>query len=1174
MNAPRTRNRLAIVARSLLLLVTVAVIWSHSLAPRTYGQAKYSERDADDLTGITGGKPVVKELLSGDVHVYKVELKSRQYCRVIIEQRGTNLSIAIYGPDDRKLDETLGREHASTPLSLIAETAGTYRLEVRALEKRPARGRYELKTEEIRIATKEDGYRIAADRARREAERLLAEWKVEFRPKAVEKCEGARANWRKAGERAEEADTLNRIGEIYELSGEPKRALRYYDQALSIGGELNDQRRIAQTKNLMFFVHLLLGDTQKAFQCATEALRLSRDGGYKNEEAQALYNVGEYYSWLGDFQETLNHLNEAMPLWDSASNRRGAAQILTRLGFTYRRLSETQKALHSYQQALSLWSAVNDERWRAETLTELGHLYSRLGEKQKALNLFNQAVRLAKSIGVRIWEASALNGAGYVYEGLGENHRALDYYMQALQLFEVLSLRTGEAQTLNEIGRVQHSLGEYQKAIDCYEKALSMARALALESVVTMLLNSIGFVHESLGEETKALDYYEQALSNYERRSERREQARTLNNIGRIREGRGERQKALAFYDTALSLNRKAEDRFNESVTLYNIARLERDGGNLAEARSRLEDALRIFESLRIDVASHELRASYFASVRQRYDFYVDLLMRLHALQPSGGFDAEALQVSERARARSLLESLVEARAEIRQGVAPELLERERSLQQALSDKAQRKMNVLSGKPNQADVAAIERQIRDLNAEYEEVQEQIRSTSPRYAALTQPQPLGLRAIQDQVLDENTLLLEYSLGDERSYLWAVTKTSITSHKLPNRAEIEIAARRIYELLIARQSGGIAGKQMKPVVEAEAQYLREAASLSQVLLGPVAGQLGGKRLLIIPEGALQYLPFAALPVPSQTEIRDVQKDVNSATSLEASIPLVLTNEIVSLPSASVLAVLRRESRQAQGPIGSVAVLADPVFESDDPRLSAGTGAGKKDHRPASSKSTADGSDVHRALQSVGVLRDSLSIPRLVSTRREAEAIMAVASERASLKAIGFDASRSTAESPELRKYRVVHFATHGVLNAAHPELSGIVLSLFDKQGRPQNGFLRLHDIYNLDLPADLVVLSACNTGLGKDVKGEGLVGIVRAFMYAGARRVVASLWKVEDEATAELMKRFYQHMFEGGMAPAAALRAAQTAMRQQKRWRSPYYWAAFVLQGEWEEWPTKH
>ena len=202
--------------------------------------------------------------------------------------------------------------------------------------------------------------------------------------------------------------------------------------------------------------------------------------------------------------------------------------------------------------------------------------------------------------------------------------------------------------------------------------------------------------------------------------------------------------------------------------------------------------------------------------------------------------------------------------------------------------------------------------------------------------------------------------------------------------------------------------------------------------------------------------------------------------------------------------------------------------------------------------------------RSVRDIGFL----SLPRLPFTRQEANAIIAVTPPGAGLKAVDFKASRDLATSPQLANYRIVHLATHGLLDSEHPEFSGLVLSLVDKQGKRQNGFLGLGDIYNLNLPVEMVVLSACETGLGKEISGEGLIGLTRGFMYAGASRVVASLWSVDDVATAELMGRFYKGMLRQGLSPAAALRQAQIEMSKQKRWHNPYYWGAFVLQGEWK------
>jgi CHAT domain-containing protein len=595
---------------------------------------------------------------------------------------------------------------------------------------------------------------------------------------------------------------------------------------------------------------------------------------------------------------------------------------------------------------------------------------------------------------------------------------------------------------------------------------------------------------------------------------------------------------------------------------------------------------------LRVKVASQELRASYFASEHQRYDFYIDLLMQMHKQLTADGTDAAALEASERARARSLAEILGEARADIRQGVEPALLERERSLLQSLNAKLDRQMRPPSGKPDKQEAEALAKEIRDLTTAHEELQTQIRIKSPRYAALTQPQPLGLKEIQEQVLDDDSLLLEYSLGDEHSYLWAVTRSTMHSYELPKSGEIERAARHLYELLVARQRrpGETDSQYQARVRQADTQYWPRAAALSQMLLAPVADQLGTKRLLIVAEGALQYVPFEGLPVPGKGD--------GGTLGRGDAVPLMVEHEIVYLPSASVLAVLRDETRNRRAASRAVAVIADPVFEADDPRVAVKpeavtarrggkTIADSGTRRPGDtgepplrvataprrpvtvSPPSAEGFDLQRALRDVRTLRQGrLGFPRLLSSRDEAQAIMAVVPEGAGMKATDFKANRATATSPELGQYRIVHFATHGLFDSEHPERSGLVLSLVDEQGQRQDGFLGIHDIYNLNLPVDLVVLSACNTALGKEVRGEGLMGIVRGFMYAGAARVVASLWKVEDEATAELMKRFYQRMLQDGMRPAAALRAAQVDIWRQKRWSSPFYWAAFTLQGEWK------
>jgi CHAT domain-containing protein len=502
----------------------------------------------------------------------------------------------------------------------------------------------------------------------------------------------------------------------------------------------------------------------------------------------------------------------------------------------------------------------------------------------------------------------------------------------------------------------------------------------------------------------------------------------------------------------------------------------------------------------------------------------------------------------------------------IREGVDQTLLERERSLRQTISDKAERQRRLLAGKHTDAQAAAAAKELDALTVDYEQVQARIKQTSPRYSELTQPLPLTLAEIQKQVLDGETLLLEYSLGDERSFLWMATPTSIRSFELPGRAEIERAARRLFEALTARNRivpNETPSQRRQRWERAADEYPKASAALSQILLGPVAPDLGKLRLLVVGEGVLQYIPFAALPEPLPIPLNRAngtgQGEENASLTSSERPPLIEQHEVITLPSASVLAVLRQETAERKPAEKTIAVFADPVFETSDPRVQI---PGKD--QGAAAKENTEGRDVKRSATESG-LRD---LVRLRFSRQEANQIVSFAPEGKKFEALDFAANRAAAISADLRHYAILHFATHGLINNQNPELSGVVLSLVDEQGRPQNGFLRLYDIYNLKLDADLVVLSACQTALGKEIKGEGLVGLTRGFMYAGAPRVVASLWQIEDRVTAELMTRFYEAMLRQKLCPAAALRAAQISMSKDRRWQTPYNWAAFTFQGEWK------
>ena len=989
----------------------------------------------------------------------------------------------------------------------------------------------------------------------KEGETLSAEWTEAALRKSIERFAVARSYWHAAGRVQDEVRALSATGEIFISLSEYQNALKTYNEELSISKQLSDR---VHALNGISAVYIFLGEEKKALSYCQSAYRLSREANNVEGQAESLNNTGDVYYFQGESQKALETLEQALSLWPDQTWR-GRAQTLINIGYCYFDLRNMDKALSFYQQALSQSRGNQNRRGEALALTAIGGVYSYLGNKQTALEYQNQAVKLFRTIGDRNGEAVALNGLGYVYRNLAEYQQSLDSYLGALKLFQILGNREYETFTITRVGKAYEGLGDNARALEYYRLALD--RAVNYSQTKAHALNSIGSVFESMRQPRKALVYYERSLALFRATKDKMGEASVLNSLGKIYLSFGKTSEALESYRHALTISRAVRDRRGEVAVLLNIAQAQRDTGRYQEARQTIENSLSIIELLRTEVASPVLRASYFASVRKHYELYMDILMQMHKGSPADRFAEEAFDVSEKARARSLLELLEESHVNIRQGVDPTLLEQARAVRQQLNSKAERRMQLVSsGKIEEAD--ALAKEIDQLTSENDQVEVQIRSKSPRYAALTQPQPLRLNEIQQSVLDDNSLLLEYMLGDDRSYVWAVTRREVWSFELPGRAHIEEAALRFHKLLTANQPvpGETFEQRQARVAEANMHIAEEAALFSKLVLGPVADKLGRKRLLIVPDGALQYIPFQALTVPQTTN--SATKQASTADSADEQIPLFVDHEIVNEPSASTLALVMSDKAGRKPAPNSVVVFANPVFEADDPRV-----------KPNSSSATpvarlSQETRVQEAFRDVG-FGEGKQIPPLPASREEADAIMSVVPWRTGLRAEGFEASRATITGPGVSQYRIVHFATHGFVDYQHPELSGLVLSLVDEKGNPQDGFLRMHDIYNLKLPVDLVVLSACNTGLGKDIRGEGLMGLTRGFMYAGAGGVVASLWKVDDDATAELMKHFYEGMFMKGLSPAAALREAQLTMWRQKRWHAPYYWGAFVIQGQYDQ-----
>jgi CHAT domain-containing protein/tetratricopeptide (TPR) repeat protein len=1111
----------------------------------TLGDRLSLQSDGEVLTLIPGA-PVDRELSTAMTHRYRLGVRAGDYVRLTVDQHGANVGVRLVTPGGATLVDVGYRQDEPKVVSAVLESSGSYGLEIRSLETTRITGRYMAQVQQQRTARDGDAHRVLADRMFNEGETLRSDSRPGTTTASTVRYRRALALWRVARDREGQAKSGRRLGEALHFMGKSTAALAQLLDSLAVSRVAADAE--AESAALAAAARVCLdlgrmGDATKFSQLAVDLSRKTRD---RRGEAAALNVLGDVNMFSGRSRASLGHYREALAISERLLDRRGQAQALLNLGYTYGDLAQVPDAQQSYEGALILWRALGDARGQALTLTGLGQLGAVAGDNQQALGRYRDAKALFELSGDRVGLASTLNGLGMVHFRLGEANTSIAYLRRAVDLFKAVRLPNGEAGNLLDLGRCLTVLGRHREALRHYLAALSIARSIADGRLEARALGQIGRSFAALAQLDRARRYYRRASQLARAVDDPLCEFDALGGLAELLHRQGRNAEALSYLDDAFRLAVRSKHRFAEYQARYDLARIQRALDRLEPALANVRAALDLVEVLRSEVVSLDLRASYLASIRAARELEIDIVMSLHERMPDGKYNELAFEASERARARSFLDGLAQVRAGITEGVAPELLEHERSLRRALNAKAQQLANVQgNGGKAAAEAAALLREIEAITASHREAEARIRAESPRYAALTQPKPLTLKEIQTLVVDEQSVLLQYFIGKDRSYVWAVMPDRIHGFTLPAREEIERRVRSYRAGLTAPagaplKAGGLS-----------VDHLEDARALSRMLLGPVAAYLTRPRVLIVSDGILHLLPFSALPDP-----RTIAADTQLAD------PLALAHELVHLPSASTLALLRRNWKQDNRWPKTARVFADPIFEADDPRIQVRKPANGV--RPGVAIRAQPPDSLTRALRDVGGFGDG--IPRLLETRREARAIAALAP--AIDTALDFDANRAGALSATLAQYRVIHFATHGIVDNDHPELSGIILSLFNDKGEPQDGFLRLHDIYNLKLPVDLVVLSACSTATGKEVVGEGLIGLVRGFMYAGSRRVLASLWKVDDEATGELMTRFYRGVFEKGLTPPAALQAAQIELLTTRRWQHPFYWAGFVLQGEWK------
>jgi CHAT domain-containing protein/tetratricopeptide (TPR) repeat protein len=861
-------------------------------------------------------------------------------------------------------------------------------------------------------------------------------------------------------------------GERRRLDGAFEQAVAAYRQALPHFEAARARRELALAEWRLGETLVSTGELSRSAPVLARAADRLGELKDHDHQAEALSSLGSVWRRLGEPERALAAQQRALGLYRAAGNRTGEALALNSIGLVHEQTGELQAAIEHYESALALWRQLGDKTSEAATLQNLGGIYSLIGHDAQAFDLLQRVVKIFSGPEKEGQRASALLDLGAAQVLAGQAEAALASYDEALRLARHARLPFTELGARDRRGSALRTLGRFREAAASYEKALAMSRATGSRIWEGYVLANLGWLDLETGEVEPA-------------RRRLREAARLLNESG---------------------------DPNGEIYALVGLSRAERHLAAFPQARRYAENAVRLVEQLRSGLRGKAGRGDFLATRYDAYEELVTLLLELDRREPGAGHARAALEVSERARARNLLDDLTAAQGARQTSEA----DREPSLRSEIATLDERRQALAAGNPRDPRLPAIEAVLRQRWLELDRLTAQPEAR-PSFATAT--------AAEIQALAEpGTLFVVYLLAEPASFAWTVDRESVVAHILPGRERIETLTRRLVVALPDSHERAVQGA-------AE----RAARDLSQAVLAPLADRLSGRRrLVILSDAALHLVPFAALPAPG-------------GKPGEPAEPLLVRHEISMLPSVTVLQSQRR--RLAGRPLapGAVGVLADAVFSREDKRLS--------DGNAASARGRSGGGFLPGPFQ------------RLPYTRDEADAILRLVPRGESLLARDFAARRDLVTGGALSRFRIVHFATHGLLHPVLPERSGLVLSQVDEQGRRIDGFLAAPDVAALDLPAELVVLSACQTGLGREVRGEGLVGLTHAFFRAGARRVVVSYWNVQDRATAELMARFYRAHLSEGLPPAAALRAAQLSIRQEPKWRAPSYWAGFSLQGDW-------
>lgn len=847
-------------------------------------------------------------------------------------------------------------------------------------------------------------------------------------------------------------------------------------------------------------------DPAAYFAFNKEALALRRKVNDLQLTANSLSDLGLYYRVRAtDFAAAVQVFDEAESIRWTIRDSIALSRMLPNLGLSYEGMGNYVAASKTYLRASKLYTEIGDP---AKSILQrnnaAGLLTDYAGRHSEAYVILLELQKELDSINDTAAEAKVLNSIGIVNRRLGRYEEAILNYREVVRLSEENGYNDLLAGALNNIGVVYLWVGRTDRAVSFLEQALEKHKALEDGEQASLSMLNLGQSYWDLGEYDKSESILLESLATGDPNSDLVQTATKWTALGNTQLKSKGPAAARASYETAKAIAEDLEVPDLIMGILFGLGDAEERSNNPMGALEYYNQGLKHIEDSRGLLSVEEDKAGFLAQSRYLFEDVIHFLTTQSISSGDASWAETAFQFAERSKARSFLDQLAESLAGVTEGVDPNLLEEQQILTENIAHI--RGELAKTDRTDRTRLNEFKALMREQEAEFDRVEREMRERNPKYAELKYPDPVSLTEVQSSLLADNDVLLQYAVGDSSSTLWVITKSSFSTHKIPTRSELQA---QIDLVRFAMENYD----QSSP-----SSFSAPARTLYEALISPAKESMGGAtNIILIPDDVLHYLPFELL----------LSEDLTDGATWSSLSYLINDFSVSYGQSASVLMQLAK--RPKIEPTKSFLAIGDPVFSSTD---------------------------------AASIVRGSslAPLPFSGSEVTEISSLFDDSSEDVFLKA---DATESQIKaSLSEHKYQYVHFATHGLVNDDRPDFSSLALAAEDADN---DGMLQAAEIFNLSVQSDLVVLSACETGLGQLIRGEGMVGLTRAFMYAGTPSLVVSLWSVSDESTSALMQAFYSNLIVEGKDKQSSLRNAKLNLIAGERTSHPFYWAPFVLVG---------